>query len=506
MRRVTRPAAVGATGSTRESRRSTAAASSPEILLGLGLVVACGIAVGSDHLLVLVGAAVATVAVALMLRVQTDVAGGFVVMLSVLLVMPARLRIAPLHALGTPGALVGLVAFAAYVWGRTFGRNWLARGRQPLRFAWALVVLSSFVSYVAFGYRSHTFAESKAADRGLMLLAGMIGLSLLLADGITTRARLRRVLQAIVGGGVVVAALGIVQFATGTDFASRIRVPGFTYVVSDAGDRAGFTRIVSTATHPIELSVILVLVLIIALHLVFTSAPETRRRYVAAACIVGAAVPLTVSRTGIIALAAGMFVLFLAWDSRRRANMIGVLALGILATRALVPGLVGTLASFFTDSSQDPSRLSRQSGLDYAFTLIGQRPLFGRGLGTFIPEQYVYLDNQVALTTVETGVVGLLVLFGVFAVASWQTRDVRRVSQDPADRDLAQTLLACIVVGVLTSFTYDAFSFPTGESLLMVCVGLSGALWRIARTEEVMPIRQVTRLSARRFRGLVDAR
>jgi O-antigen ligase len=182
-----------------------------------------------------------------------------------------------------------------------------------------------------------------------------------------------------------------------------------------------------------------------------------------------------------------MFVLFIAWDGRRRLNMIGVLALGIIATRALVPGLLGTLASFFADSSQDPSRLSRQSGLDYAFKLIGQRPLFGRGLGTFIPEQYVFLDNQVALTTVETGVVGLIALCGVFAVASWETRDVRRMSRDAVDRDLAQTMLACIVVGVLTSFTYDAFSFPTGESLLMVCVGLSGALWRIVRTEQTVP-------------------
>jgi O-antigen ligase len=194
-------------------------------------------------------------------------------------------------------------------------------------------------------------------------------------------------------------------------------------------------------------------------------------------------IPMTVSRSAVIALAVLLVVLGTSWPFERRVNGVFLLVLGTLGMRLAVPGLIGTIHSLFTNSRGDPSRQSRAEGFNYAVQLINHRPWFGRGFGTFLPEQYTYLDDQVLLTVVETGFVGLLAVLALWGAASWTTREVRRLSADYADRDLAQTLLGCCLATLATAFTYDFFSFPTILALAMLTIGLSGALLRIVRNE-----------------------
>ena len=281
-------------------------------------------------------------------------------------------------------------------------------------------------------------------------------------------------------GGVVVAAVGMVQFFTGVDIGAKIRVPGFTYVSSDySAARSGFNRIVSTTSHPIELSVTLVLLLPLALHLAATSPPERRRRWWASAAVIGAAAPMTVSRTAVVALFVCGLVLFPAWPPRLRLRMGISLVIGLVLLRIAVPGLLGTLRSFLLNPGQDPSLQSRQIGANYVSPFISARPWFGRGFETFLPTRYEFLDNQMLLSLVETGIVGLVALLAVLGVAAMLTRLVRAGSDRFDDRDLAQAFLACLLVGYATWFTYDALGFPTGRTLLFLVVGLTGAQWRI---------------------------
>lgn len=423
-------------------------------------------------------------AIVVVVRIRGDAASPVVVFTILVLLIPARLRIAPLGSLGTPASLIGLAAFGFWVYGRIFGRSSIAGGRQPL--LWAFAILSAVVlaSNVAMGFRAHDLIESKAADRGILLLLSMVGIAMLAADTLRTREQIRRVLQTVAACGIIVSGLGIVQFISGFDLGAMVRLPGFTYIPSDYNaTRSGFNRIVSTTSHPIELSVVLALALCAAMYLWLTAPPSARRQWILASVMIGISIPLTVSRTSVIAIAVVLVVLTPTLDHARRQKLVLVVLLGIVGLRIAIPGLTGTLRSLFLNSSTDPSLQSRTIGFDRAIAMIGERPLLGRGFGTFVPEKYFYLDDQMVLTLVETGVLGLLAVWYLFATAGWMTRSVRRLSTRLDDRCLSQCLLAAVAVGFLTAFTFDSFSFATSRTLLMLLMGLAGALWRIVWTE-----------------------
>jgi hypothetical protein len=454
------------------------------VLIGIVAIGVCVLAVRTGDTKYVLIALVAVPILVALAHVPLNLAGLLPVGILVLLLVPARNRFAALGAYGTPGSLLGITAFLVWIYGWMRGRSWLENKPQPLRIAAGLFAVSVLISYVLSAYRLKAYEEAKGADRGLMLMGIMIGISLLVADTVRNRRQIRNILRAIVAGGTIIGLLGIIQFFTKRDYAADIKIPGMKFVPFESNnDRSGFSRIVGTVSHPIELSVVLVFALVIALHLVFTEPRESRGRYIACASVLGAAVPMTVSRTGVIALFVAALVLFPAWDRVRRVNMAALALIGIVMMRFAVPGLIGTLFAIFTDSSNDPSRKSRSISLPYAIELISGRPFFGRGMGTYIPTSYRFLDDQILLTVVEIGFVGLITTLLIFWVAIGQTRDVRRLSSRYDDRDLAQTLLACIAVGLTTALTYDAFTFPTGLTVLMVVVGLSGGLWRIVRSE-----------------------
>jgi hypothetical protein len=417
-------------------------------------------------------------------RMPADIVSVLVIFVYVLLLVPARLRISPLGAGGTPASLVGAAAFGIWLYGWALGKPWLRREPNPLRLALLGVAVAIMASYVVMGWRAHDELEAKAADRGLFTLVSMAGVALLAMDGIQNRASLRRLLHSIVLGGTALSALGIIQFFTSVDLAARIRIPGFTYVASDyASERSGFNRIVSTTSHPIEMSVVVALLLPMALHLGLTAPAAERRKWWICAAVIGISAPLTVSRTAVIALAVGALILFPAWPRRHRKKMLLALLAGTVAMKFAVPGLLGTLRSFLFDASNDPSVVSRQEGADYVSRFISERPLLGRGFGTFLPTRYEYLDNQVLLALVEIGIVGLLAFVVLLVLAVGLTRIVRLLSPRADDRDLAQTLFACMAVGFITWFTYDALGFPTSRTLVFLAIGMAGALWQIVRAE-----------------------
>lgn len=424
-------------------------------------------------------------AILVVVRIRGDAASPVIVFTILILLIPARLRIAPLASLGTPASLIGLSAFGLWVYGRIFSRSSSVGARQPL--LWAFAILSAVVlaSNIALAFRAHDIIESKAADRGILLLLSMVGIAMLAADTLRTREQIRRVLQAIAACGTIVSGLGIVQFITGFDLGSMVRLPGFTYIPSDYNSvRSGFNRIVSTTSHPIELSVVLALALCAAMYLWLTSHPSARRQWIVASVIIGISIPLTVSRTSVIAIVAVLVVLAPIMDRIRRQKLVLVVLLAIVGLRIAVPGLTGTLRSLFLlNSSTDPSLQSRTIGFERAVAMIGERPLLGRGFGTFVPEKYFYLDDQMVLTLVETGVLGLLAVWYLFATAGWMTRSIRRLSTRFDDRCLSQCLLAAVAVGFLTAFTFDSFSFASSRTLLMLLIGLAGALWRIVWME-----------------------
>jgi O-antigen ligase len=126
-----------------------------------------------------------------------------------------------------------------------------------------------------------------------------------------------------------------------------------------------------------------------------------------------------------------------------------------------------------------------------AYGLVGHfisaSPWLGRGFGTFIPQQFFFLDNQYLGTIVETGYLGLVALLGFFLLSWGAARRVRRCSIGASQRDLAQALAAAVAVVAIGFTMFDGLGFPTIDGVIFVVVGCIGALWRLSADER--PVR-----------------
>ena len=120
----------------------------------------------------------------------------------------------------------------------------------------------------------------------------------------------------------------------------------------------------------------------------------------------------SLSRSAILALAIGVLVLLIGSDTRDRALIIGGGCAFVVAAGSAVPGLVGTLRSLFQQAENDPSVQARLDRTPEVLRLIAEYPWFGRGFGTFTPEEYLLLDNEIQKMAIEIGFVGVAMFIG----------------------------------------------------------------------------------------------
>lgn len=397
--------------------------------------------------------------------------------------IPSRLVVPQLGSTGTPANMVGLVALFWWASTRLAPGLGSARGLQPLRIALTLFVSSATVSYALAYLKIFDAVQITAANRAAAVLAAVSGITLLAADGINSKARLDVLLRRLVAAAAAMATLGIVQFFTGLDIASYFQIPGLSpnYEFGAVAQRSIFNRVYATAIHPIEFGVVLSLALPLAIHYA-TSAPKGRRRWpVLCAVLIAFALPTSVSRSAVLALMAGVVMLFVGWTWKQRRQGLVVAFVFIAMVRATVPGLIGTMISLFTNISGDPSTTGRTDDYAYVGEYIKRAPAFGRGMFTFLPDQFTTLDNQLLLTTVEMGFVGLFALLLLYMVGICCARGARRRSADATTRQLGQALAGSILGAMLTAATFDELSFPMVTGLLFLLLGCAGALWRLTR-------------------------
>ncbi len=132
-----------------------------------------------------------------------------------------------------------------------------------------------------------------------------------------------RVVAVVVQLTTLLAVIGIVQFFTGLDPVTHIRIPGLEYASmydTFTQERWGFRRVAATSIHPIELGVILGTVFPLAVHRAVAAAGSAPRRWWAVA-LIAAAVPMTGSRSAFVALGVASLVLLIGFTptQRRRA-------------------------------------------------------------------------------------------------------------------------------------------------------------------------------------------
>ena len=273
-----------------------------------------------------------------------------------------RYVIGAFGAAGSPAALGSLVA-AAW-WLIAVGSAAVpGLGRQPARPLLLLFWAAGLSGYAAAWSRSLSATEGHAADRTLLQWLGYGGLALLIADGVGSRARLDVLVGRLLGAATALAVAGIGQFVTGVDPARLLLLPLHWNNAEGLGAqgfrRGGLLRIAATTLHPIEFGVVLAALLPLAVVNALAGLHKPRWRRWSPPLLIGAAIPLAISRAAVIGLAVGMVWLIGALTSSARLRLgaaaIAAATLSILSW----PRLLDTLGKAFWGIGSDPSITAR---------------------------------------------------------------------------------------------------------------------------------------------------
>ncbi len=419
-------------------------------------------------------------------RTGLDATTYLTVLLVFLYGVSARQVVAPLGAIGTPALLLAGAGGVIWLASRVIPQAQVpTTGPQPLKVALFAYVWYEFAVIVAAHTRPLTALEQSSSARAAITMTAMVGVSLVVMDGIQSLERLDTFLRRLTLAAAFMAFIGLLQFFTGSPF--EFRLPGLVYN-QDPGTinmRSVFNRPKGTALHAIEFGVVLGALLPLAVHYAVEWPAKGGRKQasVIAAVLVGFAVPLSISRSAIVAVAAALFVLWIGWNRKRRIEgaIVGVIILPVLWLG--VPGLLGTFQSMFTSFEQDPSITARVDRIPTIMRLIGERPWFGRGAGTFTMEEGMLLDNQVWGTILSSGVIGLALMLAVIVLAVVMAiTSQHHEYATPVTRNLGFAIAAGIVALTVSFATFDALFFKILHTTLFLLIGAAGALWRLTRT------------------------
>ena len=405
----------------------------------------------------------------------------FIILLAAI---PSGLVVGPLGGAGRPSMLVGMAAFWWWFHARLLPEGGVARGFQPVR--WAMYGLGAAVaaSYVAASIRPIAGPEALSADRNLLYAVALFGVLVLAADGIHTRERLETLLRRLVAAAAVLAVVGILQFR-GYDLSGIFRLPFLTEIagLADVQERSTQRRVAATASHPIEFGVVLAFIFPIALHYALYARRHTGFAKLAM-LLIAVAIPMSVSRSGILALAITFLAMWFTWPNRQKVRTALLTGVFLMVMRLAIPGLLGTIRYLFLHMFDDESYQGRKQEYSLVGDLIKQRPVFGRGFGTFLPEIYTYLDNQYLGLLIEVGIVGTTAFVGLLLVGIGCGRGARRMA-DPETRSLGQALAGSILAALITVGTFDLLAFGIASGVLFLLIGCAGALWRLTAQNRV---------------------
>ncbi|BCW36373.1 hypothetical protein StoSoilA2_24290 [Arthrobacter sp. StoSoilA2] len=138
------------------------------------------------------------------------------------------------------------------------------------------------------------------------------------------------------------------------------------------------------------------------------------------------------------------------------------------------------MRGLFTAGTDDPSISSRTNGSATAFGIASNNLLVGRGFGTFLPE-YVIVDNQYLGLLVELGILGLLAFVTLLVAGMTCAWRSRKLAKDDVMRQMSPAILASLAALAVTFAFFDGLSFPMAAGFMFLMLGISGALWRLAR-------------------------
>lgn len=405
--------------------------------------------------------------------------------------IPARLVIGSMGAAGRPSVAVGILLAFLWLVSAVRAHN-LPDGRQPIRWVVGFFVLAQLVGNVVGFDRLPTSAQASAADRWLIIVVALSGVTLAVADGMRTRQDLDRLLRMLIFFACCMSLVGILQFFGIVDLTRYIRIPGLQLngaLVGISSRGGGIPRVAGTASHFIEFGVVLALVLPVALHYALFSRPGRQRmwRWIALG-IVAMGIPLSISRSAVVTVLVVMAFLSTVWPWRQRYNALVLAVMATAVFHVLNRGVLGTIKALFVNAENDPSVTVRIDRTTTVMDLWNQRPIFGWGAGMVLPDEFLLLDNQFYGFLIAGGVLGVAAFLTLCFVPYLVGRSIRLRGRDQETRHLGQTLASTMPAIVFAAATFDAFAFATFVSVMCILIGSIGALWRLDGTTVDRPL------------------
>jgi O-antigen ligase len=403
-----------------------------------------------------------------------------------LFIIPAKLVFQGVPLDLAPTMLLGLALGAMWFCAQLTSTLGIAKGRNVARTALFLYAATQLATYGAASYAGLPPDELKATDRTIITLFSVIAIGLAVCDGVRGFARVDRLLKIVVVGATIMAAIGALQFLFDYDLTTYLKLPGLRSVADHGSvlDRSIFRRPAGTAGHPIEYGVICAFAVPLAMHYSFRARSQKdpkQWRWWLCLGLLAAGLMFSLSRSAILGAGVAGLVLFpaMSWRRRFRTMLLGGVFLVIM--RLMVPGLVGTIYALFSNFNNDVSVQGRTSDYGPAAVEISRHLWLGRGVGTFLPEKYTWLDNQYLMSLVENGIIGLIAFSGVLLAGAYAALRTRALTRDPVLRDLCVCLVASLSVSIISAATFDLLAYAMITGITFLTVGACGALLRHVR-------------------------
>ena len=409
-----------------------------------------------------------------------DTVSYLTVYLLLLMLIPSSLVFTPLGGIGTPAIVLSFIIVLWYLASWMVGRAVPSRSGRPVRLAMLGFTLAVLASFVAAMTRDTPEVEFLGAERALVSVAAWAGIVIVVSQSLTSYQRLDALLRRMVILGSVVAAIGIFEFYSGINVTDYIHLPGFSANLdyNTLLSRAAFNRPSSTTTDPIEFGLIMAMLLPFALQQGLDPARSGILRKWLPVALIAFAIPITVSRSGIVGAVVGLLILVPTWKPRQIASFWIFFTAGLAVVKLTAPGLIGTLLGYFNliFGGQDSSITSRTGAASRNWQYIVERPIFGRGFGTFIPQTYSYTDNMYLQMLIGAGIIGLIALIFLFLAGIQCAVAGRRLTHDETRRGVGQAIVASLVVAMVGSAMFDSLGFPMFAGLVVLILSVAGLI------------------------------
>jgi hypothetical protein len=375
-------------------------------------------------------------------------------------------------------------------------RHVLPSRRLELSLAGWLLVAYLVTAVVALVVGTAYARPSGAAMRSFLKYLVAMGLFIVVVDVVRDRGTLRRLIRALILGGIVAALIGLaiqtLPRPTIVDVLSSLSVLGYPsgpgvlrFLPGPNNTYSDTLRAVGTSIDPNVFGGMLMLAAALMLAQSFARQPVLPRWFLLGGLAVTAAsMVASESRASWLGLAAAGATIATIRD--RRLWLLAMPAVGALLALPIGQRMLGRLMSGF--AAQDRAAALRVDEYRQALRIIADYPVLGVGFGgapeagTFVGVSSIYL-----LVGEQTGLVGLgLFLLTLLAVGVIGLR-AALAARSSDDRALAATLLAPFVAAVLVG-NQDHYSmnpaFPHMVALFWLYNGLLVASARLGMRGE----------------------